>query len=40
VKFHQCRGALSGLLAALLAEQDFAATRTFLTAADGGLYAS
>src|SRR5207245_1277784 len=27
VKFHQCRGALSGLLAALLAEQKFLATR-------------
>jgi 2-methylcitrate dehydratase PrpD len=40
VKFHQCRGALSGLLAALLAEQRFAATRRFLTAPDGGLYAS
>ncbi|NQU69009.1 MAG: MmgE/PrpD family protein, partial [Rhodospirillales bacterium] len=26
VKFHQCRGALSGLMAALLAEQDFVAT--------------
>ncbi len=26
VKFHQCRGALSGLMAALLAEQKFAAT--------------
>jgi 2-methylcitrate dehydratase PrpD len=38
VKFHQCRGALSGLLAALLAEQKFLATREFLTAADGGLY--
>lgn len=38
VKFHQCRGALSGLLAALLAEQDFVATREFLTAKDGGLY--
>lgn len=38
VKFHQCRGALSGLLAALLAEQDFLATREFLTARDGGLY--
>jgi 2-methylcitrate dehydratase PrpD len=38
VKFHQCRGALSGLLAALLAEQKFAATREFLTARDGGLY--
>jgi len=38
VKFHQCRGALSGLMAALLAEQDFLATREFLTAQDGGLY--
>ena len=38
VKFHQCRGALSGLLAALLAEQKFLATREFLTASDGGLY--
>jgi 2-methylcitrate dehydratase PrpD len=40
VKFHQCRGALSGLMAALLAEQRFVATREFLTAADGGLYKS
>lgn len=40
VKFHQCRGALSGLMAALLAEQRFVATRHFLTAADGGLYTS
>ncbi|HKA42386.1 MAG TPA: MmgE/PrpD family protein [Burkholderiales bacterium] len=38
VKFHQCRGALSGLMAALLAQQEFVATREFLTAADGGLY--
>jgi 2-methylcitrate dehydratase PrpD len=38
VKFHQCRGALSGLMAALLAQQGFVATREFLTAADGGLY--
>ncbi len=38
VKFHQCRGALSGLMAALLAQQDFLATREFLTARDGGLY--
>jgi 2-methylcitrate dehydratase PrpD len=38
VKFHQCRGALSGLMAALLAEQGFVATEEFLTAADGGLY--
>src|SRR5476649_1225010 len=38
VKFHQCRGALSSLMAALLAEQDFLATREFLTAKDGGLF--
>ncbi len=38
VKFHQCRGALSGLMAALLAQQHFVATREFLTATDGGLY--
>ncbi|MGB7034616.1 MAG: MmgE/PrpD family protein [Xanthobacteraceae bacterium] len=38
VKFHQCRGALSGLMAALLAQQNFVATRRFLTAKDGGLY--
>ena len=40
VKFHQCRGALSGLMAALLAEQNFIATKEFLTAKDGGLYAT
>lgn len=40
VKFHQCRGAISGLLAALLAQQNFIATEEFLTAADGGLYKS
>jgi 2-methylcitrate dehydratase PrpD len=40
VKFHQCRGALSGLMAALLAEQDFLATQEFLTAQDGGLYST
>ena len=38
VKFHQCRGALSGLMAAILAQQGFVATREFLTARDGGLY--
>ena len=38
VKFHQCRGAVSGLMAALLAQQKFVATREFLTAHDGGLY--
>ena len=40
VKWHQCRAALSGLMAALLAEQDFAAARDFLTASDGGLYST
>lgn len=40
VKFHQCRGALSGLMAALLAEQGFVATHQFLTAPDGGLYST
>jgi 2-methylcitrate dehydratase PrpD len=40
VKFHQCRGALSGLMAALLAQQGFVANRQFLTAQDGGLYTS
>src|ERR1700730_17750359 len=38
VKFHQCRGAFSGILAALLAQQEFSATPEFLTASDGGLY--
>ena len=40
VKFHQCRGALSGVMAALLAQQKFVATREFLTAPDGGLYST
>jgi len=40
VKFHQCRGALSGLLAALLTQQGFVATKEFLSAPDGGLYRS
>jgi 2-methylcitrate dehydratase PrpD len=38
VKFHQCRGALSGLMAALLAQQNFLATSEFLTVKDGGLF--
>ena len=38
VKFHQCRAALSGLMAALLAEQDFVANKEFLTTEDGGLF--
>ncbi len=40
VKFHQFRGAVSGLMAALLAKEDFAATREFLDAPDGGFYAT
>lgn len=40
VKFHQCRAALSGLMAALLAEQGFVATEEFLSAEDGGLYST
>ena len=40
VKFHQCRGALSGLMAALLAETGFVATSEILTAPDGGIYNS
>lgn len=40
VKFHQFRGALSGLMAALLAEQGYAATHEFLTAPDGGFYST
>jgi 2-methylcitrate dehydratase PrpD len=40
VKFHQFRGALSGLMAALLAQEDFVATRQFLTAPDGGFYST
>ncbi len=40
VKFHQCRGALSGLMAGLLAETGFVATTEILTAPDGGIYNS
>lgn len=40
VKFHQFRGAVSGLMAALLAQEDFAATRQFLDAPDGGFYST
>ena len=40
VKFHQCRGALSGLMAALLAQQGFVANPGFLTFPDGGLYSA
>jgi 2-methylcitrate dehydratase PrpD len=37
VKFHQSRGAASGLIAGLLAEQDFAASADILTHSDGGM---
>jgi 2-methylcitrate dehydratase PrpD len=40
VKFHQSRGAASGLLAGLLAEQDFTASAEILTHPDGGLFAA
>ncbi len=40
VKFHQCRGALSGLMAALLAQQNFLANSEFLTFKDGGLFST
>lgn len=38
IKFHQSRGALSGLMAALLAETGFKAGPEILTAAHGGLF--
>ena len=38
IKFHQSRGALSGLLAALLAEQGFSASAEILTHQDGGIF--
>lgn len=38
IKFHQCRGALSGLMAGLLAQQDFRASSEILAHADGGIY--
>lgn len=38
IKFHQCRGALSGLMAGLLAEQGFRASEEILTHKDGGIY--
>jgi 2-methylcitrate dehydratase PrpD len=40
VKFHQSRGALSGLMAALLAQQGFVANPDFLTHRDGGLFST
>jgi 2-methylcitrate dehydratase PrpD len=38
IKFHQSRGALSGLLAGLLAEQGFTASPDILAHKDGGLF--
>jgi 2-methylcitrate dehydratase PrpD len=38
IKFHQCRGALSGLMAGLLAQQDFRASSEILAHPDGGIY--
>jgi len=38
IKFHQSRGALSGLLAALLAKQGFPSSTEILTHEDGGLF--
>ena len=38
IKFHQARGALSGLLAALLAEQGFTASAEVLANKDGGIF--
>ena len=40
VKFHQARGAVAGLLAALLAAEGFAASPEPFEAPDGGLFAS
>jgi 2-methylcitrate dehydratase PrpD len=40
VKFHQSRGAVSGLLAGLLAEQDFTASAEILAHRDGGIFAA
>jgi 2-methylcitrate dehydratase PrpD len=40
VKFHQSRGAASGLLAGLLAEQDFTASAEVLAHPDGGIFAA
>lgn len=40
IKFHQSRGAMSGLLAAFLAETGFQAAPDVLGAADGGLFST
>jgi 2-methylcitrate dehydratase PrpD len=38
VKFHQSRGALSGLMAGLLAQQDFTSSADILGHSDGGIF--
>jgi len=38
IKFHQSRGAASGLLAGLLAEQDFTSSAEILAHPDGGIF--
>ena len=38
IKFHQCRGALSGLMAGLLAQQGFRASAEILAHPDGGIF--
>jgi 2-methylcitrate dehydratase PrpD len=38
IKFHQCRGSLSGLMAGLLAETGFLASKEILAHKDGGIY--
>lgn len=38
IKFHQARGAVSGLLAGLLAAEEFKASEAILTHPDGGIY--
>lgn len=38
IKFHQCRGALSGLMAGLLAQTGFLASKDILEHPDGGIY--
>lgn len=38
IKFHQCRGALSGLMAGLLAQTGFLASNDILEHKDGGIY--
>ena len=40
IKFHQARGAVSGLLAGLLAAEGFKASEAILTHPDGGIYNS